>query len=404
MDESFNGNKLPYGWFAEGWVVKDSVAQRSSQKQSSESENPESGTPEFSMPSMMGGDDSYNYLMTPPLSVKKDEVLSFSAKKGGGDGNALGSFMGDSDSTLVVERAVYGQFTWIKVADFTTEIDSTYKTFTISDTNPGEYRFRFRAGGSVVIDSVAGFHIDTKAPDLYPVYKNKNVKPVDLGLCDKDTTITFSVVNTGTDTLNVSLSLDNKIYTLDLNKASVAAADTAKFKLTFNFEQAREGRNSVKLTFAASGRNIEKVPLPIDAVVTQENVYVQDFNTTEMPFAWFSEGWEMKENTASVSKVPESMGPLASSNESYFLMTPPLKVRNDKDVLLFSVKKPGGDGGGFDMSSLFGGGDEGNKLIVEKSVYGSNKWEKSNRPQNPLEIVYKGVLRDFSPLFPCQFQ
>lgn len=28
----------------------------------------------------------------------------------------------------------------------------------------------------------------------------------------------------------------------------------------------------------------------------------------------------------------------------------------------------------------------------------------SNRPQNPLEIVYKGVLRDFSPLFPCQFQ
>ena len=29
---------------------------------------------------------------------------------------------------------------------------------------------------------------------------------------------------------------------------------------------------------------------------------------------------------------------------------------------------------------------------------------EGNRPQNPLEIVYKGVLRDFSPLFPCQFQ
>ena len=34
----------------------------------------------------------------------------------------------------------------------------------------------------------------------------------------------------------------------------------------------------------------------------------------------------------------------------------------------------------------------------------NRKYKNGNRPQNPLEIVYKGVLRDFSPLFPCQFQ
>ena len=28
MDERFNDDKMPYGWFAEGWVVKDNVAKK----------------------------------------------------------------------------------------------------------------------------------------------------------------------------------------------------------------------------------------------------------------------------------------------------------------------------------------------------------------------------------------
>ena len=380
MDERFNDNKLPYGWYTEGWEVDSTgVAQKKSSSFDME---------HFDISKLMGDDDSYNYLMTPPLSVKSGEVLSFSAKKGEGGNSGLGSFMGDNDTTFVVERAIYGEHRWKKVADFTTQLDSVYKTFTISNTEPGEYRFRFRAGGDVMIDSVAGFHIDTNAPDIYPAYQDKNIQPVDLGLCDKDTVVTFCIINTGTGTLGVSLSLDGEpSFTIDQSHVSVAAADTAKVKLTHTLAQAHEGRNSTMLSFK-SGERVEEIILPIDAVKTQEDVYVQDFNTSEMPIGWFADGWEMKENTASVSKTPEDMGPIVSSNESFFLMTPPLTVKDEKEVLLFSVKLPSGGSGGFDMSSMMGGGDEGSKLAIEKSVYGSNKWEKIKDFTHVLDTVY----------------
>lgn len=383
MDERFNDNKLPYGWFTEGWKVDNTgVAKKGSSEETSEG---------FDIKKLMGGgdDSSFNYLMTPPLSVQSGEVLTFSAKKGTGGSSGLGSFMGGgSDSTFVVERAVYGEFKWKKIADFTTKLDTVYKTFTISNTEPGEYRFRFRAGGDVEIDSVAGFHIDTAAPDLYPVYQKKNIQPVDLGLCTEDTTMTFYVINTGTGTLDVDFLIDEgSAYTLDLTHANIAATDTVDVNLTFNLALAQEGLNSTLLTFAASDERIEKIPLPIDAVKVQEGVYVQDFNTTEMPLGWFADGWEIKENMASVSKAPEDMGPLFSSSESFFLMTPPLTVKDEKEALYFSVKKPGG-GGGFDLSSMMGGGDEGSKLVVEKSVYGSNKWEKIKDFTNALDTLF----------------
>ena len=387
MDERFNDNKLPYGWFTEGWKV-DSTGVVKKKGGFDLSEMMGGGTPDISK--LMGGDDSYNYLMTPPLSVKSGEVLTFSAKKGEGDDSGIGSFMGgDNDTTFVVERAKYGEHRWKKVADLTTQLDSVFKTFTISNTEAGEFRFRFRAGGNVEIDSVAGFHIDTEAPDIYPVYQDKNIQPIDLGLCEKDTVATICIINTGTGTLGVSLSLNGEpSFSIDQSQVSVAAADTAKVKLTHTLGQAHEGRNSTMLSFK-SGGNVEEIILPIDAVKTQEGVYVQDFNTNEMPIGWFADGWEMKENTASVSKTPEDMGPIVKSNESFFLMTPPLKVKDEKEVLLFSVKLPSG-GGGFDMSSMMGGGDddEGSKLAIEKSVYGSNKWEKIKDFTHVLDTVY----------------
>ena len=370
MDERFNDNKLPYGWFTEGWEV-DSTGVAKRKASSMDMEN-------FNIADLLGGGSSLNYLMTPPLSVQDGEVLSFSAKKGGGDDSGLGSFMGggDSDSTFVVERAVYGEHMWIKVADFTTQLDSVYKTFTIANTEAGEYRFRFRAGGKVLIDSVAGFHVDNDAPDIYPVYQKKNIQPVDLGVCTEDTTMTFNIVNTATGTLTVNLSAVGA-YTLDNNQVSVAAADTATVKLTFNYGQAHEGRNSTLLFFSTTDERVEDIPLPIDAVVPQKGVWVEDFNQNTLPVGWFTEGWEVKDSVATVkqSSGDGGMGGMfGGSSETFYLMTPPLIVNDVTDVLLFSVKKPGG--GGMDLSSLMGGGG-GSSFIIEKSVYGSNKWERA---------------------------
>ena len=395
MDERFNDGKMPYGWFAEGWIVKDNVALKgkASTKSSTENDSTKTEMPTFNMEDLLGGGDgAYNYLMTPPLSVQGGEVLVFSAKKGGGSDSGLGSFMGgDSDSTFVLERAVYGEHRWVKVADFTTQLDSAYKTFTVSNTEAGEYRFRFRAGGKVMIDSVAGFHIDSDAPDIYPVYQDKNIQPIDLGVCAKDTTVTFGIVNTATGTLKVNLSTAGGPFTLDNASVSVAAADTGKVSLTFNYGQGREGRNSTMLAFKTTDERVEEIPLPIDAVIAQKGVWTEDFNQNAKPVGWFTEGWEVKEGVATVKQSSDDggMGGMfgGGSSATYYLMTPPLTVSDVNDVLLFSVKKPGG-GGGMDLSSMMGGSSSGSPFFIEKSVYGSGKWEKAKDFTNALDTVF----------------
>lgn len=417
MDERFNDNKLPYGWFTEGWKVDSTgVAKKKSSsfdiselmggnEPANDPENPEdpedpeqndstkNEAPTIDISKLLGGGSSYNYLMTPPLSVLSGEVLVFSAKKGGAD--ALSSFMSSDssgeDSTFVVERSNYGEHMWIKVADFTTELDSVYKTFTVSNTAPGEYRFRFRAGGNVEIDSVAGFHIDMEAPDIYPVYQDKNIQPIDLGVCTEDTTMTFGIINTATGTLTVDLSMsDKKAYTLDNNRVSVAAADTAKVNLTFAYSQAHEGRNSTQLTFQTTDERVEEIPLPIDAVIAQSGVWIEDFNNKKLPEGWFTEGWKV--DSTGVATLKQGGGDDMMSmfggggGPTYYLMTPPLTVSDVNDVLLFSVKKPGG-GGGMDISSMMGGSSS-SSFIIEKSVYGSGKWEKAKDFTNALDTIY----------------
>lgn len=405
MDERFNDNKLPYGWFTEGWKVDSTgvvkkggggfdMSELMGNGNPGERDSTENSTPTFDLSKLMGGDDSYNYLMTPPLSVQSGEILSFSAKKGEGGDSGLGSFMGgDSDSTFVLERAVYGEHMWIKVADFTSELDSTFKTFTISDTEPGEYRFRFRAGGNVEIDSVAGFHIDSEAPDIYPLYQDKNIQPVDLSLCTEDTTVTFNIINTATGTLTVNISADGA-FSLDNSQVSIAYADTAKVNLTFNYGQAHEGRNSTMLTFKTTDERVEEIPLPIDAIVSQAGVWMDDFNDNKLPYGWFTEGWKVDSTGVATIKQSSDDGGMGGmfgggSSATYYLMTPPLTVSDVNDVLLFSVKKPGGGGGGFDMSSLMGGGGSSEStFFVEKSVYGSGKWERAKDFSNALDTVF----------------
>jgi hypothetical protein len=217
MDERFNDGKIPYGWYADGWTVKDNAAQKGSSSQG------------FDMTTMMGGGDSdFSYLMTPPLKVSNGETLVFSAKKGSG---GMDSFMGSNDSTFVVERSVYGQHKWIQVADFTTEVTDEYKTFTISGTAAGEYRFRFRSASTVLIDSVAGFKIDNDAPDVLVIDTVNGakgaIKMIDFSLCKKDSTKQVLVVNTATGKLVVNNSMsDAQKFTFSKSKIFCGSVST----------------------------------------------------------------------------------------------------------------------------------------------------------------------------------
>ncbi len=378
MDERFNGNKLPYGWFAEGWMVDSTgVAKKGSA----------SASTGFDMKQMMGGDSEFNYLMTPPLTVKENEVLVFSAIKGKASG--MGSMMGgSSDSTFVVERTVYGDHKWVRVADFTTELDTLYKTFTVSDTPAGEYRFRFRAAGNVEIDSVAGFQIDMEAPDIHVIYGDKAVKYINLGVCAIDSTTKCKVINTATGTLNINVSSDDEsVFTVSPKELAIAGGDTLDVDITFLYQGGHMGKNGAQIGFLPVDERVYGVSFIADAVISNPDVWVETFNANALPNGWFAEGWKVEEGAATVVKADDGMaGMMGGGAPTFSLVTPPLTFSGADEVLTFSAKNGNSGGGG-----MFGMGGGGSVFTVEKSVYGSNKWEKVQDFSNDVDSLYKAL-------------
>ena len=370
MDERFNDGKMPYGWFGEGWTVKDGAAQKASD---------DGG---MGMPGM-GGGSSFNYLLTPPLQVQEGEKIVFSAKKG--EDSGMGSMMGGSDSTFVVERSVYSERKWVKVADFTESLTAEYQNFTIDGTPAGEYRFRFRAAGNVCIDSVAGHHIDMAAPDIYIVRDSVAAKNVDLGLCAKDTTTTFYVVNTATGTLQTAISVyDDTPFVLNKQEVAVAAGDSIDVDLTFVYADAKKGRNTTVISFKPSDDRVYGEVLYVDAIVAEDGVWQETFNGEGKPKGWFTEGWQIKDNTASIIQPSDGMeGMMGGGASLYYLMTPVLTIQNPLEVLAFSARTTGDSG----MGSFMGGGG-GSTFVLEKSLYGSNKWEKVKDFSEKVDTVF----------------
>ena len=396
MDERFNdGTKLPYGWFTEGWKVKDGVIQTNASSSFdlgslfNDSTETGGGSPDISelLNSLMGGGDSNNYLLTPPLVVKDGQILVFSARKESSGSGSSFSF-GSSDSTFVIERSPYSRNQWVRVADFTTELDTIFKTFTIADTPAGEYRFRFKAGGTVMIDSVAGHHIDNEAPDLYIIENDARAYHIDYSLCTEDSTRTLQVINTATGTLKLDIiSDDAALFSVAPGEMEVAAADTLDVNITFNFAAGQPGKNEAQITFRPADERVYGKTLYATAVVTQPGVWMEDFNANVQPKGFFTEGWEFRDSVATTSS-DDGMGAMfGGGGSSSFLMTPPLKVESINDVLLFSAKSGSGGDSMAGLGSLFGGSSS--SVVVEKSVYGSNEWEKVKEFTEPLDSVYR---------------
>ena len=405
MDERFNdGTELPYGWFTEGWTVKDGVIQTEASSGSSfdleklmgnnkkEDQDPENGN-KFDISSLfesfMGGNSKPNYLLTPPLVVNEGETLVFSAKKvkDEGSGSGMSISLGAADSTFVVERSVYSRNQWVRVADLTLEMDTVFKTFTITDTPAGEYRFRFRAGGAVQIDSIVGFHFDNEAPDIYIIENDARAWHLDFSLCNADSTRTLKVINTATGTLNVNITPeDAALFSVDKSELQINAADTLAVNVTFNFAKGEAGRNETNIAFTPTDERVWGKTLRAMAIVTQPDVWVENFNASVQPKGFFTEGWVFRDQVATTGES-DGMAAMFGGGSSSFLMTPPLIVGSAKEALLFSVKSGSSDDGMAGMGAMFGGGSS--SIVVEKSVYGSNKWEKVREFTEPLDTTYR---------------
>lgn len=393
MDERFNdGIKMPYGWFAEGWKVDDGKAKAQATDESSgfgfnmesmkqdPGENPGStGMP--GMQGMFGGPRYRTYLLTPPVSVKEGENLVFSARKPSGDDGGMGfsfdlkAIMGMTDTIFVVERSVYGMNQWVRVGDYTTTLTKDFQTFTISDTPKGEYRFRFVSYVNAEVDSVAGFHIDNEAPDLLVTVDSLHTRFVDYSVCAKDSTKEFIVINTGTGTLKVNISSrDPELFSIDQSHFDIAAGDSARLNVTFHYGKGQIGKNESMINFICEDTRLFGASITVAAVITDPGVWVTDFNDNQLPIGCYGEGFVVKEGVAThYNPAGGGMAAMAAifggGGASDWFMTPPLKIQGVNDAVVFSLK----NGDGSYKGPII---DPQAAVTIEKSLYGSNKWEK----------------------------
>lgn len=392
-DERFNeGTEFPFGWFGEGWKVDDGKAKAKATKDSGNNgfpgmggDNPStSGNPMGSM-NMFGGDRIRTYLLTPPVVVEEGEDMVFSARKTNGDDDGIGgsggfnfdlkAIMGFTDTLFVVERSVYGRNQWLRVGDFTSTLNDEFQTLTVSGTPKGEYRFRFISYVDAEIDSVAGFHIDSEAPDLLVTVDSLHTRFVDYSVCAQDSTKEFIVINTGTGTLKVNISSDDSgLFSVDKDYLSIAAGDSAKVNITFHYEAGRIGKNEALISFMPEDGRLTGTHITVAAVITDPEVWAVDFNDDQMPLGCYGEGFVVKEGVATHYN-PDGGGMAAmgaifgGGGASDWFMTPPLTIQSVNDAVVFSLK----NGDGSYKGPII---DPQASVTIEKSIYGSNKWEK----------------------------
>lgn len=192
---------------------------------------------------------------------------------------------------------------------------------------------------------------------IYIVRDSVAAKNVDLGLCAKDTTTTFYVVNTATGTLQTAISVyDDTPFVLNKQEVAVAAGDSIDVDLTFVYADAKKGRNTTVISFKPSDDRVYGEVLYVDAIVAEDGVWQETFNGEGKPKGWFTEGWQIKDNTASIIQPSDGMeGMMGGGASLYYLMTPVLTIQNPLEVLAFSARTTGDSG----MGSFMGGGGSG---------------------------------------------
>ena len=393
MDERFNnGTDMPYDWFGEGWKVDDGVAKAEAVKDSKNNGMPGMGgnqgpnTSENQGPgmggmNMFGGDHIRTYLLTPPVAVQNGENLVFSARKPqkeGGFSFDLKAIMGFADTTFVVDRSVYGRDDqWVRVGEYTTTLTDEFQEFTISGTPEGKYRFRFVSDVDAEIDSVAGFHIDNEAPDLLVTVDSLHTAFVDYSVCAEDSTKEFIVINTGTGTLDVNVTSDAPdLFSVDKSSLSIAAGDSATVNVTFHYAAGSIGKNEAIINFKSESDSHPLLSKSIRAaaIITDPDVWFVDFNDDQLPLGCYGEGFVVKDSVATHYN-PDGGGMAAMAaifgggGASDWFMTPPLTIQSVNDAVVFQLR----NGDGSYKGPII---DPQANVTIEKSIYGSNKWEK----------------------------
>ena len=114
--------------------------------------------------------------------------------------------------------------------------------------------------------------------------------------------------------------------------------------------------------------------ITVAALITDPEVWFTDFNDNQLPLGCYGEGFVVKEGVATHYNPAcggmAAMGAIfGGGGASDWFMTPPLTIQGVNDAVVFSLR----NGDGSYKGPII---DPQAAVTIEKSVYGSNKWEK----------------------------
>ena len=128
------------------------------------------------------------------------------------------------------------------------------------------------------------------------------------------------------------------------------------------------------ISFKPEDSRLNSTSITVAAVIIDPDAWFVDFNDNKMPVGCFGENFVVKEGVAThFNAAGGSMAAMAAifggGGSSDWFMTPPLHIKGVNDAVIFSLK----NGDGSYKGPII---DAQANVTIEKSVYGSNKWER----------------------------
>ena len=156
---------------------------------------------------------------------------------------------------------------------------------------------------------------------------------LDFGKLTANSTITVTVTNAGTGSMDVAIASDNELFTLSATALTgIGAGESQTFDVTFNYANVagNYGTKSANITVTPSYDATAFVTIAATAKAADPNVWTEDFSANTVPTGWIAENnWTVADGAAKASYA---------YGTTTYLTTPTLTVSDASEELTFDYK------------------------------------------------------------------
>lgn len=156
---------------------------------------------------------------------------------------------------------------------------------------------------------------------------------LDFGKLTANSTITVTVTNAGTGSMDVAIASDNELFTLSATALTgIGAGESQTFDVTFNYANVagNYGTKSANITITPSYDATAFVTIAATAKAADPNVWTEDFSANTVPTGWIAENnWTVADGAAKASYA---------YGTTTYLTTPTLTVSDASEELTFDYK------------------------------------------------------------------